>query len=466
MSATIKFCFEDVTGSNILITSRNKSYQLDCGMVQGYKDISYLKNKEYYDNCFIPDYMILSHAHIDHSGNLPVLTKKGYTGKIYATPASTDLCRHMLKDSAKVASKEIPIISKTLRKHKNKTKVFPLYTEEDVEYCMKQFENVDYDIETKISDNVKFTFQDSCHILGSSSIKIDIKEKTKHRIFYTADLGHNKSMVCNEPKIPQGIDYLICESTYGNKKREEEDVLQIVSEIVHDVYKRNGRLLIPAFSVGRMQNIILVLHKLSVLGIIPDMPIYIDSPLSVKVTDLYSKYEDQINDEIISFFRSRGLDPFKGKNIKYVESVEDTEMLLNTKHPCIILSSSGMADGGKIRCFIPGILEDKNSTLLQIGYAATNSTSRRIEENQGSVTIDGESYRVKCKLEKINSLSAHADQEYLVKYIKSCVENNYLKAIFLIHGDMIAKEKLKTILNECGINNIIIAEPNKIYNLV
>lgn len=465
MGCTISFGFDNVTGSNILINSRNKKILLDYGMYQGPKDESYLKNQKIYESKFIPDHLIVSHAHIDHSGNIPILTSNGYNGKIFATPQTYELCKHMLKDSAKVAAKEMPIISRQLRNKGIKTKVFPLYTEEDVNYCfLKNWKLTEYNTPTKIEDNVEFTFFDSCHILGSASIQINVKDKTKHRIYYTADLGHDSSMICNEPVVPQGIDYLICESTYGLRKRDiNYDVEQNLINYVTDAFKRGGRVLIPAFSVGRMQNMILVLHKLHVLGLIPNIPIYVDSPLSIKVTELYDRYRDTINDEFMEFFKSRNLEPFNSPCLNYLEPLDD--ILQKSNHPCVILSSSGMADGGKVRTHIPTILEDKNSTICFVGYNAPSTTGYLIENHQGKVSIDGISIRVKCKIEKIENLSAHADQTYLRKYINKANELNYLKTVFLIHGDKEAKLTLKKLLEQDGVKNIIIPELGEIYNL-
>ena len=306
-----------VTGSKFIVSTDKERVLVDCGMYQGDKAESYLKNKNFKEDMPYVTDCILSHSHIDHSGLLPSLVQGGFAGNIYSTPATYDLCRHMLKDSVAVFTKELPIISKILRKKRIKETVEALYSVDDVDECLNRFITSDYGETVKLKKDIEFGLYDSCHILGSASVRLNVKENNiSHRIWYTSDIGHDSSLLCNEPEIPQDIDYLVIESTYGNKKREEEDVTQKVMQAINDAHKRGGRVVIPAFSVGRMQTLLLIVHKLHILGMIPNIPIYVDSPLGVKVTHLYEKYEDQLNEDTINFFRDNGLDPFEGSMIK------------------------------------------------------------------------------------------------------------------------------------------------------
>lgn len=456
----------EVTGSKMIVESNNKKVMLDCGMVQGKKDYAYLKNKYFDEDTPRVDNCILSHSHIDHSGMLPSLVKHGFTGNIYSTPATRDLCNHMLKDSVTVFTKELPIISKLLRKKKIKEHVEPLYSIEDVESCMYKFKTVDYDIDTEISDGISFSLHDSCHILGSASMKINLEENgVSSKLWYTSDIGHDRGLLCNTPKTPLDVDYMVIETTYGNKKREEEDITQKIMRNINDAHKRGGRIVIPAFSVGRMQTMILIIHKLYLLGMIPEIPVYVDSPLGLKVTKLYEKYEEQVNEETIAFFRDKGLDPFEWNMIKYIKDMSDSMDVARSDEQCIVISASGMCEGGRVREHIKYVVGDKKSTVLFVGYNAHETLGRRLQECTGQVKIDNANYRVRCKIESVSGLSAHADLDYLVNYVIDVVANNSIKNIYLVHGDPDAVKNVKRVLNEKGITNVVIPELGKKYDL-
>ena len=456
----------EVTGSKMIISNHNTRILLDCGMFQGKKLDSYIKNIDFKHNIPNIDYCILSHAHIDHSGLLPSLVAEGYNGNIYTTHATKDLCKYMLRDSVSVFTKEIPLIHKMLKRAKIHIQADPIYDIDDVEKCIGRFKSVDYRKKTHLTDDISFSLHDSCHILGSASIKLNISNyNNTNKIWYTSDIGHDHSILSSTPKIPEGIDTLIIETTYGNKKREKEDNLQQVFDIIMDVYKRGGKLLIPTFSVARMQTLLLLIHKLQILGMIPDIPIYVNSPLGIKVTHLYEKYEDHINPDIINFFKDRGLDPFKNSTIHYIDDADISSKLATKDERMIILSASGMMEGGFVREHAKHILPDKKSTIMFVGYNAEGTLGRRIQENKGSVTIDGERYRIRSKIESLHGFSAHADLDFIIHYIEEVVNQNHIKNIFLVHGDSDAINNVKNILNNKGITNVIIPEVNKVYKL-
>jgi len=458
---------ETVTGSKFIISNNDTKILLDCGMYQGRKDDAYLQNKEFVENIPYVDHCILSHAHIDHSGMLPPLvTNSGFIGRIYSTYPTLDLCRHMLKDSVAVFTKELPIISKMLKKRKIHTYVEPLYTIEDVDNCISRFTPINYGEEVTLSNKISFSLHDSCHILGSASIKVNIIENNiQHNVWYTSDIGHDKSLLSNTPIVPLGVNHLVIESTYGNKKRHKEDVVQKVMEVINDATKRGGKIVIPTFSVQRMQTLLLIIHKLQIMGFIPNIPIYVDSPLGVKVTHLYEKYGDELNQEIINFFKENGFDPFTGPMINYVSDMTESKQLATSSDKMIILSASGMCEGGHIREHLKWTLPDKNSTILFVGYNAEGTLGRRIQDCSGSVNIDGLPYRVRSKVETIHGFSAHADLDYIIEYIENVVSSNAIKNIFLVHGDANAIKNVKNILNSKGITNVIIPELNKQYSL-
>ena len=456
----------EVTGSKMIISNNDTKVLLDCGMFQGKKVESYIKNRDFKYDIPDVDYCILSHAHIDHSGLLPSLVAGGYDGKIYSTPATKDLCKHMLADSVSVFTKEIPVIRKMLKRAKIHTQADPIYDIDDVAHCMDRFTAIDYRTKTLLTKDISFSFHDSCHILGSASIKLNVTNyNTTNKIWYTSDIGHDHSLLSNTPKIPEGIDTLIIESTYGNKQRDSEDSLQEVMDVIIDAYKRGGKVLIPTFSVARMQTLLLLIHKLHVLGMIPNIPVYVNSPLGVKVTHLYEKYEDSLNTEIINFFKDKGLQPFNGPSIHYISDAQESATLAASDEPMIILSASGMMEGGFVREHAKFILPDRNSTILFVGYNGDGTLGRRIQDSSGTVTIDAEPVRIRSKVETLHGFSAHADLDFIINYIESVVETNHIKKIFLVHGDPDAISNVKYILKTKGITNVVIPEVNKEYKL-
>jgi len=458
---------ETVTGSKFIVSNSKKKILLDCGMVQGHKDDAYLENLEFSKNTPDVDYCILSHSHIDHSGMLPSLVKNGYTGPIYSTPATRDLCSHMLRDSVAVFTKELPVINRMLKKKKKHIQTSLLYTTDDVANCMEHFKTIPYDTQEELSEGIKVSLHDSCHILGSSSIRMDITEdNVNHRVWYTSDIGDDDSKLSHKLKTPQDIDYLIIESTYGNKKkREDEDIQQLMMDYIIDAYKRGGKLIIPAFSVARMQTIIVIIHKLHLMGLIPDIPVYVDSPLGVKVTKLYTKYEDLLNTDNLRYFTDTNIDPFNGEMIEYISSMDESTAIAQQTEPCIVISASGMCEGGHIREHLKYTVGDKNSTVLFVGYNAEGTLGRRLQESNGQATIDGKQYRVRCKIETIKGLSAHADIESLVNYVRDVVSTNDIKNIFLVHGEEDSIHNMKHRLNSLGITNVIIPKINTKYQL-
>lgn len=466
--STIEFhgAVNTVTGSKFIVSNKDAKVLVDCGMYQGYKDEAYLQNKYFNEDTPIVTDCILSHAHIDHSGLLPVLVKKSFVGNIHSTHATRDLCRYMLPDSVNVFDKELPIIKKILRKKRINERVEPLYDHDDVKMCMDRFITHDYDEMVTLRDGLSFSLHDSCHILGSASVRLNVTENNiSHRIWYTSDIGHDSALLTNEPMVPQDIDYLVIESTYGNKKREEEDVAQKVMNAINDASRRGGRIVIPAFSVGRMQTLLLIVHKLHLMGMIPNIPIYVDSPLGVKVTRLYEKYSDHINEETMKFFTDNNINPFQNSMIRYVTEMKDSMDIATSDEPCIIISASGMCEGGHIREHLKYTVGDKNSTVLFVGYNAEGTLGRRLQENNGNVKIDAKEYRVRCKVESISGLSAHADLDYLVQYVENVVSSNALKKIFLVHGDPDAIKNVKKVLNSKGIDNVVIPKLREKYEL-
>ncbi len=458
---------DEVTGSKIEVTSWKDSVLMDCGSFQGHRDSSYLANKKFPEENINPNFVILSHAHIDHAGMIPALVKHGYSGNIYSTPATYDLCKHMLPDAAKVMEKDLPIISKMLARSGHKQNVDVLYDEKDVSDSLKQFVAVPYGEKVKLTEEIEFELTDNCHILGSASVKLTVDQKgRKHKIWYTSDLGHDKSILSNKPVYPQDITHLIIETTYGNKSTIPGDPVQALLDNIVMTYRRKGKIIIPAFSIHRMQTIILILHKLYRENALPNIPIYVDSPLGNKVTGLYGKYKDHLNEETMDYFTRQGLDPFVFDGLTYINDIADTMLVSKSSDPCIIISASGMCEGGMVRTYLKDNIQNSLNHVLLVGYSASGTLGRRLLEGRNEqVIIDGEKYIAKCQTTYIEGFSAHAYLDYLLDYVDKVAELNKLKKIYLIHGEPDAVRNVKNLLQERGHKNIIIPKKGYEYKL-
>ena len=464
-SITFKGACEEVTGIKIEISSYKDKILLDYGLVQGHRDVAYLKNKEFKDNPLDVKAVILSHSHLDHSGLLPSLN--GNT-PIFCTTPTYELCKHMLPDSQKVMTKDVEVIKRMFKRKHKKEIVEPLYSIEQVYNSLHNFKTVPYDMQIGLTEEFSFKLYDSCHILGSASVQVDLKTKKDiKKIFYTSDLGHDKSLLSDEPKTPLDITHLIIETTYGNKKRAKVDVNQRLLENVMKAYKRKGKLIIPAFSVQRMQSILLLLHKMYRENALPNMNVYLDSPLGLKVTHIYSKHLDKLNKDIIGYFERQGFDPFNFPALKFIDDPKQTEAISKSDESCIIISAAGMCEGGNVRTYLKDNIHKKETVVCFVGYNADNTLGRRIYESGGEVSIDGAKYRVRCATDYIEGFSAHADIDYLLCYIDSVNDNNELQKIYLVHGERESSINVRNELIKKGYPDsmLIIPETNKSYKL-
>jgi metallo-beta-lactamase family protein len=461
-SLTFKGAVNEVTGSKIEIRSYQHTLLMDHGLVQGHRDQAYIQNREFALNPLNPDFCVLTHSHLDHSGLLPTLNNV----PIYATHATTELCKYMLPDALKVMTKDLDVIKRMFKRKKIKMVVEPLYTEEQVESCIHNFKSIDYEKWTRLTPEIKFKLLDSCHILGSASVEVDINQRgTHHRVYYTSDLGHDKSLLHHTPKVPQNITHLIIETTYGNKTRSKKNPQDQILDDIWQTYKRGGRIIIPAFSVARTQSIILMLHKLYRENALPDIPIYADSPLGNNVTEVYARHKELLNQETLEYFERQGFDPFHFPNLEYVNDMERTEAISKGSDPCIIISSSGMAEGGKIREYLKDNIGGKKNHVCFVGYCAEGTLGERLQNTGGLVSIDGRNRRVRCTVDYVEGFSSHADVDYIIDYIERASKLNKLKTIYLVHGEKNSSENVKKILEQKGYTNVVIPEKNKEYKL-
>ncbi len=438
-----------VTGSNHMIEVNGKKLLLDCGMYQGgYEEEA--MNKEEFE--FTPsdiDYIVLSHAHIDHSGRIPKLIKEGFTGKIIATIATYDLSKIMLLDSAKIQETDIMWENKK-RERSGKPLLEPLYSVSDAERSFSYFDSYYYEQLIKIDDTFTVRFTDAGHILGSAIVELWVTENNKStKIVYSGDIGMKNRAIIRNPSYVDDADYLILESTYGNRIHENyEDTAHKLIEIIDETTMRGGSVVIPSFAVGRTQELLYQFNKHYDSENVEEykkIPIYVDSPMAINVTEVYEKNSELFNDETKEMIM-KGDNPFTFSNLHYVQSVEESKMLNKSSYPKVVISASGMADAGRVRHHLKHMLWDDRNTVLFVGYQAQGSTGRRILDGHKKIKILGEEVAVKAKIESLQGLSAHADLPMLLEWVGKF--KNKPKKIFLVHGEDDSLENLKKEIEE------------------
>ena len=455
-----------VTGSQHLLHINGKKILLECGLFQGRRSETYDKNKNFKFNPAEIDVLILSHAHIDHSGNIPNLVSKGFDGLIYATSATVDLCQIMLRDSAHLQEKDIEWVNKK-RKKKNESLIDPLYTLEDVEKAMQQFVGVQYDRTIDLFPGIRFTFRDAGHILGSAGVHLEIEESGSKKISlgFSGDIGRPDSPVIKSPDVLRDLDVLIMESTYGNRlhspaEEVEEDFSSTINKVIND----GGKVIIPAFAVGRTQTIVYMLHKLFDQNRIPEVPIYVDSPMAVDATAVFRSHPECLDRETYRIFLEEGTDPFGFGRLKYIKKTAESKELNDKSGPMIIISASGMAEGGRILHHLANNIGNPKNLILFVGYAAEHTLARRIMDGNEKVNIFGEEFDVRAKIKKMDYFSGHADQKELLDYLR-LNQQNKLKNIFLVHGEEDMALPFREKLLQKGFKNVQFPASGEIINL-
>jgi metallo-beta-lactamase family protein len=432
----------EVTGSKHLLEINGKFILLDCGLFQGRRKEAFEKNKDFPFNAKKIDAVVVSHAHLDHCGNLPTLYKKGYDGDIFCTEPSSDIIPIMLKDSAYIQEADSQFAQKHLQNPS--IPIAPLYTKDDLPPVFESLKGIAYHEKFEIIPNTGIfgEFYRAGHILGSAVVKIIFPEKNEETqrieekiLVFSGDLGQKEKNLLHDPQIPEKADYLLIESTYGNRVHQTENTpskRQQLSDIINTAIAERGKIIIPSFSLQRTQEIIYDLHLLLEEKKIPEIPVFIDSPLATRVTEVYKKYRKDFDAETQEEFFRHGNVPLEGKNIKYTQSVEESKKIKNHKGPAIIVSASGMCEGGRIRHHLKNEISKTNSTILFVGYQAEYTLGRKILERRPSVKIFDTYFRVKAHIKKINGYSGHADKNDLELFISGI---SGLKTIFLIHGE-------------------------------
>lgn len=448
-----------VTGSKHLLTLNNgMRILLDCGMFQGLgRDTNELNRHFGFDPASI-DVVLLSHAHIDHSGLLPRLVKEGFKGRIYSSQATFDLCEIMLADSAFIQEADVRFVNK-IKDKKGRGHIEPLYDIEDVKNTLALFLPVKTEKEIMIDEDVTVTLIDNGHILGSTAIFLDINENgLRTKLTYTSDIGRYNTKLLRDPKSFPQSDIIICESTYGDREHDSVDnaAQDVLDAIIHTCTVKKGKLIIPAFSLGRTQELVYTLNELNLFGILPDINIYVDSPLSVNATQITRRHKHLLNRKVQKFIESRP-DPFGFDRLKYIKSKEESMMLNTLKEPCVIISASGMAEAGRVKHHIKNNLGDKRNTIMLVGYAEPYSLAGRLRNGAKEVSMFGDPYVVRADVKVVNSYSAHADYTEMLQYL-SCQDEQKVSELILVHGESEVIEKWKERLHGRGFRNIHIPE--------
>lgn len=449
---------QTVTGSMHLLQLKNgKQVLLDCGLYQGRESFADDFNRSFPADPKSIDYLILSHAHIDHCGNIPQLVKEGFKGNIYCTHATYDLVAIMLQDSAKIQEMDARSENK-YRRRRNLDPVEPLYTLKDVPKALELFITLPYDRWESIDPDINLKFKDAGHMLGSATVNLRIQEGDRRiRFGFTGDVGRYDAMVLRDPQPMEPCDYLISESTYGGKEHgtienSEMALLEIIKEAC---VEKEGKLIIPAFSVGRTQNIVHTLDRLESRGLLPKIPVYVDSPLAVNATQVFETHPECYDHELLEYLHDDE-NPFGFNTLHYIRDTARSKKLNKKKGPFIVISSSGMMTGGRVLHHLANSIEDPKNTILVVGYCAKHTLGGRIIDGAEVVRIYGNKYKVRATVKRLNSYSGHAGQDELLRFLQSGLDADQLKRIWLVHGEESRGEKMKAYLADNGFNRVTI----------
>jgi len=440
-----------VTGSMHLVEVNGHRLLLDCGMVQGRG--SFERNRDIPFDAASIDAVVLSHAHIDHSGNLPTLVRAGFQGSIYCTAATRHLCAYMLLDSAKIQENDVTWVNKH-RARRGQRLYEPLYTKRDAMATLPLFVSVGYEKSFQPVPGVEVHFRDAGHILGSAIVVLDMEEKgRKERLLFSGDLGRKGMAILRDPEAAEGVDFLITESTYGDRLHEEKgQALGILEEAARNTYERKGQLLVPAFAVGRTQEVVYRLNQLWEDGDLPPIDVYVDSPLAVNVTDIFRVHPECYDEEMQeAILEESDHDPLGFRNLRYIRSVESSKRLNTLQEPAVIISASGMCSGGRIMHHLKNHIDDPQTTLLFVGYQAQGTLGRRILDGAEEVEIYGDPYPVKARVRRAESYSAHADRDELLGWAREVRDAGDLKKVFVVHGEDESSDALAETMRQEGI---------------
>ncbi len=446
---------DGVTGSKHLIEVNGRTILLDCGLHQGRREESNYLNRNF---PFAPekvDVMVISHAHIDHSGNIPQLCRR-YNGDIITTLATRDLCAVMLMDSAHIQEKDAEFYNKKIASHPDQF-IQPLYTHDDVDKCLNQFIAINYSRPFPLTDGVTLTFQDAGHVLGSAICVLDIEENGEHkRLVFSGDIGRKHLPILKDPEVVENPNIMIMESTYGNRKHDSIEVAdEHLAEAINTICQRKSKLIIPSFALERSQEILYSLSKLIKQKKIPEIPVYLDSPLAIKITEIFRLHPECFDEEIQSLFDRRE-DPFEFPTLELLRSKEDSQSLNEESGPMIIIAGSGMCEGGRILHHLRNNIGNPDTLILIVGFQAKHTLGRKILEKHSTVRIFGLEHDLQAEVRVINAYSAHADKDGLDRYVLHSKDT--LNHLFLVHGEPDQSNAMAQRLQEKEVSNVHVPE--------
>ncbi len=448
-----------VTGSKHLLTLTNgKKYLLDCGMFQGMGAQTDVLNRDWGFTPSEVTHLILSHAHIDHTGLIPKLFKDGFTGKVFCTDATKELSSALLEDSAGIQQDDIKYTNKR-RRADGLPPILPLYVEQDAQNALNHFVSVEYDKWFTVDENVQVLYTDAGHIIGSAAVHLKIKENGKEtRLTFSGDVGRYSDVILRSPEVFPQADYILIESTYGNSLHDPADTTEdlLLKWILRTCLEKKGKLIIPAFSVGRTQEILFALNKLEEEKRLPPLDYFVDSPLSITATEIVKKYPQYFNSAIQKILQTDN-DPFSFKGLKYIESVDQSKLLNFRSEPCVIISASGMADAGRVKHHISNNIENSRNTVLMVGYCEPHSLGGRLMNGAKEVHIFGVLHEVHAEIGSIRSMSAHGDYEDLSQFL-ACQDPKQVKKLFIVHGEYDVQQAFRDRLLKKGFTDIEIPE--------
>ena len=444
---------QTVTGSQHLLEINGHRLLLDCGLYQGKRSETYERNLNFAHDPRKVDALILSHAHIDHAGNIPNLVKNGFEGPIYATRATVDLATIMMADSGRIQESDAEYVNKK-RIARDEEAIAPLYTQRDAERAAQLFHAVEYDQPFVPVPGVVARFVEAGHILGSAAISLEIEEGgRKIRFWFSGDIGRYKLPLLRDPILPENVDYLLMESTYGDKPHADPDLaFKEFHDVVARTIKRGGKVIIPAFAVGRTQELVYHLNMMMFANDVPPVPVFVDSPLAVNASSIFRKHPECFDDETRWFVQQASHPALDFKMLTYVQSVEESKALNLRKDPMVIISASGMAETGRILHHLKNNIENPKNTVCIVSWQAPNTLGRRLADREKQIRIFGEPYTVNAEIATIGGLSGHAGQDLLIRYavnVKSTV-----KKVFLVHGEAIPAATLMEKLKDKDMHNV------------